>query len=152
MSHKRITQFRGQWFFLSNFYRQEFQWAGYTWPTAEHAFQAVKTTDRASAEWILEQPTPQLAKHWGRQVTLRPGWDNCKVLWMLDILRAKFLPTYYLAEALLGTGSAHLEESNTWGDTFWGTVNGNGQNKLGLCLMKVRSELQGLEIQDATLL
>jgi hypothetical protein len=58
------------------------------------------------------------------------------------VLRAKFAPGTELAGKLLDTGGAHLEEGNTWGDTFWGTVNGAGDNYLGLCLMKVREELR----------
>ena len=33
-------------------------------------------------------------------------------------------------------------EANTWGDYFWGKVNGHGENQLGLTLMDVREKLK----------
>jgi len=34
-----------------------------------------------------------------------------------------------------------IEEKNSWGDTFWGTCEGVGQNHLGRLLMKTREKL-----------
>lgn len=39
------------------------------------------------------------------------------------------------------TGEEHLEECNTWGDEYWGTCNGIGENRLGNILMRVQAEL-----------
>lgn len=49
---------------------------------------------------------------------------------------------YDLAQKLIATGNAYLEEGNQWGDKFWGTVNGNGENMLGKILMKERDILR----------
>ena len=57
---------------------------------------------------------------------------------MYEIVLAKFTQNPDLKEKLLATGDEHLEEGNTWGDTTWGTVNGIGENRLGIILMKVR--------------
>ena len=62
---------------------------------------------------------------------------------MDHFLRRKFAPGTEMARKLLGTGNAHLAEGNNWGDTFWGTVNGEGQNVLGVLLMRIRDELAG---------
>ena len=97
----KITRFREEHFFLSNFY------------------------GRAA----------------GRRITLRPGWDTLRLDVMRGIVRQKFRDPV-LAARLLATGAAHLEEGNTHGDRFWGTVNGQGENWLGRILMEVRSELQ----------
>ena len=43
---------------------------------------------------------------------------------------------------LLATGDAQLEEGNTWGDRIWGVYQGQGDNRLGKILMKVREELR----------
>lgn len=60
---------------------------------------------------------------------------------MGEIVREKFVQNPELAQKLLSTGSAYLEEGNTWGDKVWGTVNGSGANQLGFILMRVRDEL-----------
>lgn len=48
------------------------------------------------------------------------------------------------------TGNRELIEENTWGDTFWGTVNGVGKNKLGLILMDVRRDHQVYQLTQET--
>lgn len=35
-----------------------------------------------------------------------------------------------------------LIEGNDWGDTFWGMVDGEGENNLGKILMRVREEIK----------
>lgn len=45
-------------------------------------------------------------------------------------------------KALLATGNCHLVEGNNWGDYFWGSVNGHGENHLGRILMDIRAKLQ----------
>ena len=47
-----------------------------------------------------------------------------------------------LADKLLATGDAYLEEGNTWHDEIWGVYQGEGTNWLGLILMQVREELR----------
>ncbi len=47
-----------------------------------------------------------------------------------------------LCRLLLSTGNRSLVEENTWGDTFWGTVNGYGENHLGRILIDIRAKLQ----------
>ena len=74
-------------------------------------------------------------------MTLTPGWDDLRLGIMERVLRAKFRPETGLAEMLAATGSAQLIEENWWGDTFWGKVDGIGQNRLGRLLMGIRAEL-----------
>jgi predicted NAD-dependent protein-ADP-ribosyltransferase YbiA (DUF1768 family) len=59
---------------------------------------------------------------------------------MEDLLRQKF-QNPYLKNKLLATGNAEIEETNSWGDVFWGICKGVGENHLGKILMKIRSEL-----------
>ena len=61
---------------------------------------------------------------------------------MEDIVKAKFSQNEELAEKLLATDDEYLIEGNTWGDRFWGAVNGEGRNQLGIILMQVRNELR----------
>ena len=85
------------------------------------------------------------AKHTGRHVHLRKDWENIKYPIMEDIVRNKFQQNPDLAQKLIATGDAYLEEENTWGDRIWGTVNHLGENHLGKILMKIRTELSQKE-------
>ena len=60
---------------------------------------------------------------------------------MYDINVIKF-SNPYLRNLLLTTGDRYLEETNWWKDDYWGVVNGQGLNKLGLILMKIRDEIK----------
>jgi len=60
---------------------------------------------------------------------------------MREILTERFKVGTTLAQQLIATGNAKLEEGNWWGDTFWGTCNGKGQNWLGKILMEIRNQL-----------
>ena len=58
-----------------------------------------------------------------------------------DLLWIKFsIPE--LRTKLLETDDAELIEGNTWGDTYWGTCSGIGQNHLGKLLMKTRFKIR----------
>ena len=70
-------------------------------------------------------------------------WDRKKLSVMSEILLDKFVRDPALYRALIDTGEKHLEESNWWGDVFWGTCEGTGENNLGKCLMSIREQLQG---------
>lgn len=58
------------------------------------------------------------------------------------IVFTKFDQHQELAQKLLETDDTYLEEENTWGDQFWGTVNGKGANYLGYILMETRETLK----------
>lgn len=140
-----ITSFRGEHYFLSNFYvsaESRILLDGLNYPTSEHAYQAMKTRDPYIREKIAKLDTPGQAKRMGQIIALRDDWDEIKDKAMLKILREKF-SHQNMAEKLLATGDAILEEGNYWGDTYWGVdqETGKGQNKLGKLLMKVRDEL-----------
>jgi ribA/ribD-fused uncharacterized protein len=135
-----ILVFSGRHRWLSNFYEHPVTFEGVVYPSVEHAYQAAKTAnpqDRAP----FTSGTPGQAKRRGRALKLRSDWEGVKVDVMLALLRVKFKHAG-LAHLLRGTGDAHLEEGNTWGDTFWGVCNGQGQNTLGRLLMQVRAELR----------
>jgi predicted NAD-dependent protein-ADP-ribosyltransferase YbiA (DUF1768 family) len=62
---------------------------------------------------------------------------------MRDLLIQKFSQDPFKA-ALLATGDAYLEETNHWGDVYWGVCNGVGQNRLGHALMEIRADLMSI--------
>lgn len=136
----RIDRFRGAHFFLSNLYLHPVRLGGVVYPCAEAAFQAAKTLDPAERARFVTCPASGLRRA-GRQVTLRPGWDALRVEVMRGIVAQKFRHPL-LAQLLVDTGEARLEEGNTHGDRFWGTVNGVGENQLGRLLMEVRADIR----------
>lgn len=134
----KITDFRGPYRWLSNFEACPVEYEGIIYPTNEHAYQAAKSEDPEVRKTIAALPTPGKARRAGQKVVLRPGWDDMKIQVMFDINLKKFRNPVYM-EKLLLTGDVHLEEGNTHGDRFWGTVGGEGRNELGKVLMRIRA-------------
>lgn len=136
-----IKEFRGKYYFLSNFYEAPVVYDGITYQNNEAAFQSAKVLDKSIRE-KFSMLDPSSAKRKGRHVQLRSDWENVKFDIMYEICKAKFSQNKELRNRLLATGNEHLEEGNTWGDRIWGTVNGKGQNNLGKILMRLRDELR----------
>lgn len=143
---KRIEQFRGQYFFLSNFYDAPVTYLGLTYQNNEAAFQSAKVigTKQESQRQAFTHLAPNEAKRKGRHVSLRSDWEKTKDQVMYEIVKNKFTNNLDLQEKLLATGNAILTEGNTWHDVYWGydTRQKRGQNKLGKILMRVRQELR----------
>lgn len=135
-----IKGFRGDYYFLSNFYPCRIAYNGKIYGNTEAAFQAQKTVNAAEQDEFTNL-SPGEAKRKGRRVTLRKDWESVKNGIMLDIIRCKFKDPR-LMECLLNTGDAYLEETNTWNDRYWGVCRGSGENHLGKILMQVRDEIR----------
>ena len=137
-----IDSFSGEFEFLSNFYPADITYEGIFYFTNEHAFQAAKTFNLIEKMAISAMETPGKAKRAGREVTLRPDWEDVKYNIMKEICYIKFGSNLSLRYNLLQTGDAELIEGNTWNDTCWGVCNGVGTNWLGQILMEIRSKLR----------
>lgn len=138
-----------KWAFLSNFYPAPFELDGKTYPTVEHYYQSQKTFNLVCQEMIRKAPSPANARRLGRKCPLRPDWEKIKVEVMEKAVRAKFAQNPHLRRKLLATGNAELVELSPW-DKFWGTDRyGNGLNKLGKILMKIREEFRKSEEKNA---
>lgn len=125
--------------FLSNMFTTPVVYNGVKYRSAESAFQAQKCADPADRERFTHY-LGKKARAEGRKVKLREDWDAVKDDIMREIIHAKF--SNPKMRALLDqTGTAYLEEGNTWGDQYWGTVNGVGENKLGQILMDERGSV-----------
>lgn len=145
-----VPKFDGDYFFLSNFYEAPtiFFMNGeeVVMPTGEHAFQAAKChamIDSSQKEEYVQRvasaATPAKAKYAGRSVEINiDKWDDIKVECMREVVWQKFYQHVDLRGQLVMTYDAMLVEGNTWGDKFWGRVDGKGYNKLGVILMEVR--------------
>ena len=134
-----IVLFAGPYRFLSNFYARPLLYEGERFPTAEHAYQAAKCMRSDEFRMIRDAPSPGAAKRMGRKIAIRGDWEAVKEKVMLSVVRAKFADAY-LRRRLASTGTAELIEGNNWGDRFWGVCRGEGENRLGKILMKVRAE------------
>ena len=155
--------FRGDLDFLSNYSpakvggwkwnkdTNEWESDGKTYPTTEHAYQAGKFDDDDIREVIRTAKTPGEAKRLGGRrgpyankniINARDGSENSPVLQLMEKLVTEKFNIPELRAKLVKTLETHpeLEESNNWGDDFWGTVGGKGTNHLGKILTKVRGD------------
>ena len=135
-----IRGFFGQYRWLSNFYHVPINYEGILYPTVEHAYQAAKTLDTETREFISKIDTPGKAKQFGKALTLRSDWANVRLPIMGELLRIKFYHPS-LAQRLLSTDNQELIEENYWGDVFWGVCNNKGENNLGELIMQIREDL-----------
>lgn len=137
-----ITNFVGQYAFLSNFYKHPHKvvYAGNEFYHVEGAYQSAKCAKEPDRELFVGQE-PAYTKRLGRRVQLREDWEWAKRGVMYNLLYQKFRdPT--LQQNLLDTGDEEIVEGNYWNDTYWGVCNGVGENHLGKLLMQLRGELR----------
>ena len=135
--------FYGKHYQLSNFYAAGFQKDGKRWPTAEHYYQAMKFkgVDKNYVEKIRRAKAPWVARRLGqtRRIPIRRDWKVIKERVMYETLKLKFANPA-MKEALLRTRKQGLIENSP--DEYWGVgKTGQGQNRLGILLMKLRKEL-----------
>lgn len=139
-SGEAIKGFQGEFRWLSNFWPADVEFNGKIYSSVEHAYQAAKILDVDTQEKIRNLPSPGKAKRFAKTIKIRQDWDNVKLQIMEDLLRQKFQNPEF-KNKLLATDNAYIEETNSWGDTFWGVSKGTGQNYLGKLIMKIRKEL-----------
>ena len=134
MNREPVYGFFDEYHFLSNFSEE-----GGLQPTVEHHYQASKArADKPEdEEYVMKAPTPGQAKKRGRRIEMAKDFDQWKLYYMLQFLIDKFEEPEIQAK-LLATGNRPLIEDNDWGDTFWGSVEGLGENWLGKLLEIVR--------------
>lgn len=137
-----IYGFFGNFRWLSNFYLLDTPiiYEDMQYPSAEHAYQAAKSLDRHVRQKISEIKLSRDVKSFAKTIILRDDWEKNKLFVMTDIVTLKF-HDINLRSKLLNTGSLYLEETNSWGDTYWGVCDGRGENYLGKILMMIRSDI-----------
>ncbi len=146
---REMMTFRGKYAFLSNMYEAPFTWDGRPYRNSEAAFQSAKTLDPAERDRFSVMPGAT-AKREGKKVALRRDWEAVKDDIMEEVVRGKFLQNPELLRLLLDTGDTELTEGNRWHDTYWGVdiFSGQGLNRLGEILMKLRAELGGADWRE----
>lgn len=135
------NNFRGEWAFLSCMAPAVVQFDGTAYPSVEHAYHAAKTEDEVERFEISRMRNPDDVKRYAHSMVPGGNWEERRVHVMLRLLRSKFFHNRHHGDKLLATGQQWLEEKNEYGDTFWGTHNGQGENTLGKLLMIVRGEI-----------
>lgn len=128
-----IVSFRGEYSFLSIFHKCKVEFEGMTYPSVEHAFQAAKNPDPEYRRSVAAVGSPVTAKRMGKKTVLRPDREEVKEGIMYELLISKFSDP--------GLRDKLIEGNNHW-DRYWGVCRGEGQNKLGKLLMKVREEVK----------
>lgn len=138
-----IAQFKGKYAFLSNFWPCDVEIENIIYPSAEHAYQAMKTSNRDIKLCIKMLSTAAVAKELGKELNLRQNWPLLKLYYMQIIVHNKFNQNMNLGAMLINTGNKKLVEGNYWNDFFWGVnlKTGDGQNQLGKILTKTRDRL-----------
>lgn len=155
-------EFKNEKRYLSNMYPCEIHFAksdfltipefinptGLTYNSSEHLYQALKSDSIAWHHYLLEL-TPEQTKTASRKklktlladnkntFLIKSDFHDIKYLIMRYIVFLKFEQNLELRKKLINERGV-IEEKNCWGDTYWGTVNGIGENNLGKILMEVR--------------
>lgn len=139
---EKIAGFFKDYRFLSNFHGCAVKYNGQLYTSSEAAFQAAKSLDPEDHKRFATMTAAESKKE-GRKLNLRADWDDVKDEVMMKILLDKFKDPE-LTKQLLDTGDAILEETNHWGDVYWGVdaESGEGRNTLGKILMVVRGVLK----------
>lgn len=138
-----IYGFFGPFRCFSNFHECMVEVDDLLFGSSEAAYMAQKT-DNMAEKLKLTTLSPGKAKEYGQKVTLKTNWEEIKIADMEKVVQAKFDQNQSIAETLLRTQGLYLEETNWWGDNFWGVDHLDlGQNNLGKILMRVRSNLLG---------
>jgi predicted NAD-dependent protein-ADP-ribosyltransferase YbiA (DUF1768 family) len=126
---------------------------GNIYPSTEHIYQMFKSDNPEWKKIIKNTLEPTKTKTLARkylqkdllfeteeQFLLRSDWDLFKYELMYAIVTLKFDQHPELAKKLIAL-EGYIEERNCWNDTYWGTVDGEGENNLGKILMLVRDKL-----------
>ncbi len=126
--------------YLSNDYPAPITLDGDTFPTVEHAYWALATTDPDSRHRVVHAATTREARTIGQGAPLRPDWNVVRLAIMTRLVREKFHQHPDLAAKLLATGDGRLINGVDF-SRYWGDYR-QGRNWLGRILEIVRAELQ----------
>jgi len=123
--------------FLSNFHVHPITMPdGLTYRSTENAYQAYKLLDVEERKAFTNLTCGE-AQKMGQKIKMREDWLKVRTEVMMMCLEEKFKNPELMA-MLKATAPKYLEETNNWGDKFWGKVDGQGQNMLGQLLMEIR--------------
>lgn len=127
--------------YLSNEYPAPILIDGQTYPTVEHAYWVLATSDLDTRQQIANALTAREARKLGQAAPLRPDWNIVRLAVMSRLVREKFRQHPDLATQLISTGDGRLINSADMSmSRYWGNSR-EGRNWLGRILELVRAEL-----------
>ena len=121
-----IKGFFGPYRWLSNFWicPKGVEYDRNIYQSVENAYHAAKVLPECRADFL--DVSPQVAKKlWERcpLVDKDPSeWSKRRTAVMGGLVFSKFFRDVELRSKLMETGDKYLEESNSWGDAFWGVA------------------------------
>src|ERR1044072_6104356 len=152
VTDKAIYGFFKEHRFLSNFHVCSIIYEGIEYTSTEAAYQAAKiyfsdsklrtNVERGRIAAMDPSESKRDTHKESFKEMIRLDWEDVKVGIMYEINKYKYTQHSELRDMLLETGDKYLEETNWWGDKFWGVVDGEGENQLGMLLMRIRNEIK----------
>ncbi len=142
---KNIKGFFGEYSFLSNFFKcpNGIYFNNIVFPSTENAYQSFKFSEKYAKAFA--QLTATQSKELAKMIKDKDksgynddDWRKKKKDIMFGLVFQKFTNDLDFKKKLIDTKDKYLEESNSWGDQYWGVCNGVGENNLGKILMRVR--------------
>lgn len=136
-----ITEFRGEFSWLSNFFPVQIEYEGLTYPSVEHAYQAGKLINIEDRKLFLIMSAGQAKRNWKKYKTYNLT-EEFRLNLMYQLLSIKFNQEPFKS-LLIATGDCNIQECNLWGDTFFGYClkTNQGKNHLGQMIMNIREKL-----------
>jgi len=121
--------------------------------SSEHLYQALKSESKKWQKLIRDTEKPEKTKNLAQKklktllannentFLIREDWHDIKIEVMRICVYLKFLQNEDLLNKLK-SAEYKFEERNCWGDRFWGTVYGAGENWLGKILHETKCILE----------
>lgn len=136
-----ITEFRGEFSWLSNFFPIKIEYDGIVYPSVENAYQAGKLINRKDREMFINI-TPGQAKRLWRNYPTYNLTEEFRLNLMYQLLSIKFNQEPFKS-LLIATDNCNIIEKNYWGDMFFGYClkTNQGKNHLGQMIMNIREKL-----------
>ena len=138
-----IKGFVGDYSFLSNEYNCQIfiEEDQLTYSNVESALIAQKSDDPGTRRKFSRLNALKARKK-SSNIPENYDWEKNKDKIMMDILRIKFKKNNELGKKLIETYPAELINEVSYNDEYYGVRYGNGQNKLGKMLEKIRDEIR----------
>ena len=136
-----ITEFRGEFSWLSNFFPIKIEYDEIVYPSVENAYQAGKLINKKDREMFIDI-TPGKAKKLWRNYPTYNLTEEFRLNLMYQLLSIKFNQEPFKS-LLIATDNCNIIEKNYWGDMFFGYClkTNQGKNHLGQMIMNIREKL-----------
>ena len=136
-----ITEFRGEFSWLSNFFPIKIEYDGLVYPSVEHAYQAGKLINIEDRKLFLVMSAGQAKRLW-RNYQSYNLTEEFRLNLMYQLLSIKFNQEPFKS-LLIATNNCNIIEGNYWGRHVFGYClkTNQGKNHLGQMIMNIREKL-----------